>query len=171
VHIFEFVGTLDYTPFLCIPAALDFRNKICGGEESIRNYCWEIARVGGARVAEILGTSVMATESGSMSKCCFANVELPLKFGNQKVGKDSKEGERVFGIDEASMLAVWINKAAVKEYDTYLQLKFHAGKMWVRLSGQIYLELSDFEYVGTSVNELCARVDQGEFMKEIGGKE
>jgi hypothetical protein len=49
------------------------------------------------------------------------------------------------------------------EYDTYLQIAFHAGCMWVRLSGMIYLEVRDFEWVGERLKALCARVERGEF--------
>jgi hypothetical protein len=37
--------------------------------------------------------------------------------------------------------------------------------MWVRLSGQIYLEVRDFEWVGERLKELCGRVKKGEFRK------
>jgi selenocysteine lyase/cysteine desulfurase len=71
VHLFEFVTTIDYTPYICIHSALDFRKRICGGEEEIRKYCWEMARVGGKRVAEVLGTEVLdnKTEFDTMLFC------------------------------------------------------------------------------------------------------
>jgi len=159
VFLFEFVATIDYTPYACVPAALEFRRTICGGEAAIRNYCYEIARVGGKRVAEILGTEVMNTETGNMSQCCFANVAFPFKF--QKEGEVRQGG--AFDASEASRMAYWINSTAVGEYDTYLQIAFHAGKLWVRLSGQIYLELKDFEWAGHTLKELCDRVNRGEW--------
>jgi selenocysteine lyase/cysteine desulfurase len=161
VFLFEFVATIDYTPYVCVPAALEFRRKICGGEAAIRDYCYEIARVGGERVAEILETEVMSTETGTMSQCCFANVAFPFKF--KKGGELHQEG--AFDVSDASRLAYWINSTAVREYDTYLQIAYHARKMWVRLSGQIYLELKDFEWVGHTLKELCERVEHGEWKR------
>ncbi|KAE9365147.1 PLP-dependent transferase, partial [Stipitochalara longipes BDJ] len=160
VHLFEFVATIDYSPYACIPAALEFRKRICGGEQAIRNYCYEIARIGGQRAADILGTEVMFTESRTMNQCCFANVELPLKFENTRQGDKTRDG--TFDISEAGKIGSWINDRGVKDYDTYLQIAFHAGKMWVRLSGQIYLEVADFEWVGAKLNMLCERVQRGE---------
>jgi len=158
VHLFEFVATIDYTPYVCVPASLEFRKVICGGEVAIRRYCWEIARVGGNRVAEILGTDVMNNKTMSLSKCCFANVRLPLAF---KLAGEV-QGQRQFDLDDAPKLQLWLNIRAVKEFDTYLQIAFHSGAMWVRLSGQIYLELKDFEWVGFKLKELCNRLEQGE---------
>jgi hypothetical protein len=163
VFLFEFVATSDYTPYLCVPAALEFRKKICGGEEAIRRYCYELARLGGAKAAEILGTDVMGAgfEGSGMNECCFANVRLPLNFqthdGNTGEGKG-----KVFKAEEAGKIGKWINVTAAKEFDTYLQIAFHADAMWVRLSAQIYLEVADFEWVGYRLEELCGRVQKGE---------
>jgi hercynylcysteine S-oxide lyase len=163
VHLFEFVATIDYSPYACIPAALEFRKRICGGEEAIRRYCFEIARVGGQRAAEILGTEVMSTKSRTMNQCCFANVALPLKFRKEGLGEEKETG--VFDISEAGKIGSWINDRGVREFDTYLQIAFHAERMWVRLSGMIYLEVRDFEWVGERLKELCERVQRGEFRK------
>jgi hypothetical protein len=183
VYLFEFVATIDYTPYFCIPAALEFRTKVCGGEEQIQKYCFEIARKGGDIVGGILGTSVMGGQDGEsrMRECAFVNVELPLKFqrihlenkreGIEEVKSLSSDasGDRftrtIFDAADADKISKWINMTAVKEFDTYLQMAFHAGFLWVRLSGQIYLELGDFEWVGVVLKGLCERVENG----EVGG--
>lgn len=156
MHLFEFVATIDYTPYVCVPAAIEFRKQQCGGEARIRQYCWDIALAGGKRVAEILGTSTMDNKTRTISQCCFSNVELPLKF---KDGSQRQQGE--FGSDGVPKIQKWLNATAVKEFDTYLQIAFHAGIMWVRLSGQIYLELDDFEWVGFRLKDLCSRLTSG----------
>jgi hercynylcysteine S-oxide lyase len=163
VHLFEFVATIDYTPYACIPTALEFRKRVCGGEERIRKCCYNLARVGGQRAADILGTEVMATKSETMNQCCFANVALPIKFVGEKVRGEEEMEKKVFDISDAGKIGSWINDRGVVEFDTYLQIAFHAGRMWVRLSGMIYLEVRDFEWVGERLNELCARVEKGEF--------
>jgi hypothetical protein len=159
VHLFEFVATFDYTPYLCVPAALEFRRKICGGEDAIRSYCFNIARQGGHRAAEILGTETMGSgfRGSRMGECCFANVKLPLNFQ-----KNVKEDGKILKVEDAAKIGKWINVTALKEFDTYLQMAFHAGNMWVRLSGQIYLEVRDFEWVGERLKELCGRIERGE---------
>ncbi|TVY82429.1 Hercynylcysteine sulfoxide lyase, partial [Lachnellula suecica] len=158
VHLFEFVATIDYTPYACVPAAISFRKQFCGGEDEIRKYCWEIARDGGKRVAEILETSTMGNETETLTKCCFSNIQLPLVF--KRDGNQRQPGE--FSVDDAPKIQKWLNATAVKEFDTYLQIAFHAGIVWVRLSGQIYLELKDFEWVGYRLKDLCGRLSSGE---------
>jgi hypothetical protein len=171
VHLFEFVATIDYSPYLCVPAALQFRDKLCGGEEAVRRYCFDIVRKGGARLAEILGTDVMGVEvcgSSRMTECCFANVSLPLRFHesqDQEGGAETErrsQTERSIPLHEASKIQKWLNATAVRECDTYLQIAMHAHRLWVRLSGQIYLEVADFERVAYQLKELCARVERGE---------
>jgi hypothetical protein len=139
---------MDYTPYLCIPAALEFRTQVCGGEAKIREYCYEI-----------LGTSVMTTQSGTMRQCAFANVELPLLF-KRKEEMDGSKGE--LDVDEAVRIGAWIKKTAAMEMDAYLQTAFHAGKLWVRVSGQIYLEVDDFQWVAPRLMQLCERAMRGE---------
>lgn len=153
--LFEFVATIDYTPYPCVPAAIKFREDL-GGEEIIRNYCWEVARIGGNRVAEILGTDVMDNRTSTLSKCCFANVRLPLDFKLE--GKAQPQG--YFSIDDAGKIQKWLNITAVNEFDTYLQIGFHSGRMWVRLSGQIYLAFKDFEWIGFRLKDLCDRLNK-----------
>lgn len=164
--LFEFVATIDYTPYACIPAALDFRTKICGGEDAIRKYSFDLASAGGAAVAKILGTEVMDTSTGTMRGCCFANLRMPLTFLRGEISDVKVQvveaGQKVFRADEGPEIGRWINSTAVKEFDTFLQVAFLGGAVWVRLSGQIYLELEDFMWVGERLKELCGRLNKGE---------
>lgn len=102
----------------------------------------------------------MTSEGGEMTRCYFANVELPLIFKNAE-GGDETTGKQQFKVEEAGTIARWLNMTAVKEHDTYLQIGFHAEKLWVRLSGQIYLDMKDFEWIGPKLKKLCERVESG----------
>lgn len=160
-HLFEFVATIDYTPYLCVQAALDFRQDICGGEAAIGKYCYGLAQAGGQRVAEILETEVMGNGGKPFNECCFANVKLPFTFKNRD--ELSSAELTTNETEDIRALKKWLNLTAVKEFDTYLQIDFHAGFMWVRLSAQIYLELANFEWIGWNLKELCKRAQEGEF--------
>jgi hypothetical protein len=162
VHLFEFVATIDYTPYLCVPDAIQFRQEICGGETAIRNYCYDLAKNGGKIVADILGTEVMNIDSSNMTQCCFANVKLPFTFRDQN-SIPKKPAKELIDLADIGILQKWLNVTAVKENDTYLQIGFHSGFVWVRLSGQIYLGLKDFEWVGSKLKDLCERAKEGEF--------
>lgn len=157
VLLFEFVATLDVCPYLCIEEALEFRRRVCGGEEKIMKYCEEISSEAGRLTADILGTDVMETETKTLTKCAFSNVRLPLEIGN---------GHGQILEKDMYMVAVWMTAMLVKEYDTYSPVYFHARRFWTRFSGQIYLELSDFEKGARALKTLCERVKNGEYLRK-----
>jgi len=146
------VATIDHTPYTLVPDAVKFREEL-GGEEAIRKYCWDVARRGGQRVAEILGTQVMDNKTRTLSQCCFANVRLPLNF--KLDGDEEVEG---LSTKNAGEIKSWLNSTALDEFDTYLPTALHGESMWVRLSAQIYLGLEEFEWVGNRLKELCDRL-------------
>jgi hypothetical protein len=166
VHLFEFVATIDYTPYLCVPAAIKFRQLVCGGEEAIQKYCYDLARVGGKHVAEILGTEVMESKSGNFTRCCFANVKLPFTFatpGENQAGERGVGGGSDLSRRDIEKVLQWVRLTAVKEFDTYLQIGFHAGFMWVRLSAQVYLGLEDFQWLAPKLKDICSRARKGHY--------
>lgn len=61
----------------------------------------------------------------------FSNVRLPVKL----------EGR----VDSPFKLVQHITETLVAEYNTFLSVYCHAGAVYVRLLGQIYLEMGDFE--------------------------
>jgi hypothetical protein len=67
---------------------------------------------------------------------------------------------------DASKIAKWMTEKSVKEYATMIPVKFYVGQIWCRISGQIYLELEDFEWAGYRLKEMCERVSKGEFLVE-----
>ena len=176
VELFAFVATTDTTPYLCVPEALKFREITCGGEANIRQYCQHISQVGGSRIAQILGTEVMDNKTHTLTKCCFANVRLPLIIsrhnssdghgsnaieGQARIGPVSKKQGEVT-VEEAPVIVKWIMERAQKEFNTHIPAKVHAGAIWVRLSGQIYLAEEDFEWAARVLKGLCERVSKGE---------
>lgn len=78
VNNFEFVGTLDNSPYLCVKDALEWRKTVLGGEERIRKYVRDLANMGGEEVARALGTWVMRNEENTLGDCGMVNVAMPL---------------------------------------------------------------------------------------------
>lgn len=184
------MATIDPTPYLCIPEALRFRQLVCGGEESIRQYCQDIAQIGGHRVAQILGTEVMQNSTYTLTNCSFVNVRLPLVFSgyhhhhqhdeldsssaaksaataaaaaessSSSQGKNSKMmmDKKIFNPEDAPTMVRWIIGRALLDFDIPIMMKFHAGAIWIRLSGQIYVELRDFERAAEVLKGLCERL-------------
>ena len=157
VLLFQFVATLDTSPYFCIEEALKFREEVCGGEENILHYCRKISDDAGKRVANILGTEIMENADSSLNRCAFSNIRLPLNIGlgNEEVPEK-----------DAFKAVNWMAEHLVKEYDTFTALYFHGMSFWTRISGQIYLELEDFDKGAYALKDLCERVRRGEYRGE-----
>ena len=133
---FGFVGTMDFSSFLSVPAAADFRASL-GGDEAIFQYIHDLSAHGGARAAAILGTEVLrGTEPEGAP---MVNVRLPLPHPG----------------DPDVRLA--LERALWRDYQTFIPLCAHAGAWWARLSAQVYLDGDDFDTAGHALREVCAR--------------
>ncbi|KAI0875894.1 pyridoxal phosphate-dependent transferase [Hypoxylon argillaceum] len=145
VNNFEFVGTVDMSPYACVGAAIEWRERVLGGEARIREYIHTLARKGGEAAARILGTEVLDNASRSMSRCALINVALPIDVG---VAPPSTQH--------------WMMRTMVEEYKTFVALIVHEGRLWARLSAQVYLDVEDFEWAGHMLLELCKRAESRE---------
>jgi hypothetical protein len=101
----------------------------------------------------------MTNQTRTLNQCCFANIRLPLVFENEGKADDTS---RRFAVRDLLKIRIWLNEKGVREFDTYLQVNFCAGWLWVRLSAQIYLDLTDFEWIGGVLKGLCTRLNSGE---------
>jgi selenocysteine lyase/cysteine desulfurase len=157
---FEFVGTIDNAPYLCVPAALAWREQI-GGEDVILKYCQTLTREGGKVVAKTLGTEVLENSTDTLGgECCLANVRLPIDVAK------AKEHAAKAGIDEVDIggaVRDWVSKTLIDDYGTFIQSLFYAGAWWARLSGQVYLEMADMEWAAETLKKICERVETGEW--------
>ena len=159
-RLFQLGATVDLTTYLAIPAAIRFREEVCGGEAAIMEYCARLAREGGDLVAATLGTDVLDNKSGSLRRgTAFVNVRLPIP-----VVADTGDGNGQ-GVSRKDVETVmnWFRETAVREFGTYLQIQFFQGTIYIRLSGQVYLEVADFEWAAEKIGELCERVKKGEW--------
>jgi selenocysteine lyase/cysteine desulfurase len=160
VRQFEFTGTQDSSPCLCVNTAFQWRSKLSWkdlrGEAAIMAYYQHLARAAGPIVAEILGgTDVLENAEGTLGNCAFANVQLPLDFAGDAGGE--------YGT--AVAMAQWMSNVLVEEYNTFLAIFVHGGRWWVRLSAQVYLTEEDFRWGGNVLKEVCGRAKTGEWRK------
>src|SRR5256885_6573789 len=111
-----------------------------------------------------------------MTKCCMVNVRLPLVAAHDSYTQDDADQlpkaytiKPGYGVDATE----WMLDTLMSEYDTFLAIFVFQGKWWVRMCGQVYLELSDFEWAGRVLKELCERIGKGEYLgatKKFGAK-
>ncbi|RBQ99643.1 hypothetical protein VDGD_20068 [Verticillium dahliae] len=151
-RLFNKVSTTDNTPYCCVPLALKFRARVCGGEANIRKYCEDLANRGSEGMAQLLDTTCLGDPSSSFRRCCFVNVRLPLTLIDLAIDAD-----------DGSKVAKWMQERTPAEYETYLPINFYAGEFWCRVSGQIYLTMDDFEWAAKTLQQLCERAIAGEW--------
>lgn len=137
-ELYQWTGTADFTPYLSINAALDFRERI-GGEERIQSYCHDLACKGGARMAEILGTELL--DKDHLLTACMVNVRLPFTK------------EEAAGLPPAIVHDMM--QRLLKDWHCAASVYGHGGYLWVRGSAQIWLEVSDFEYTAMALKSIC----------------
>ncbi|KAI7554450.1 PLP-dependent transferase [Hortaea werneckii] len=157
VKNFEFVGTVDNSPVLCLPAALEWRKQLSWqgrqGEDAIYAYNEHLANEAGRSMAYVLGTEVMDNVEATLTKCFFNMVRLPLEF----------EVHAQNDVSKANWIADRLMKALVKEYDTFLPIIFYGNAWWVRLSAQVYLDKNDFLWGAEVLKEICRRGAGGDW--------
>ncbi|OAL72432.1 hypothetical protein A7D00_3432 [Trichophyton violaceum] len=162
---FEFIGTNDDLPYLCVPDAMKYRQEVCGGEEKIMQYCQTLAFEAGNRVARIWGADVLSEFCSSgghldvtkekrseFRKCAFANVRLPITLvddQNVPQGRIAKAEWPVVRMADAVPTCRAMEQRLVLKHSTMSPCYVHAGSIWTRLSAQVYLEVSDFEWLAS----------------------
>ncbi|CAI7657154.1 unnamed protein product [Penicillium glandicola] len=170
-ELFQFVATSDDSAYICVPAALKFRAEVCGGEDAIISYIHRIANEGADAIAAALGTDVLQEpdlkpgQESRMRQCALATIRLPIAVA--PVGKEDGPFEHtplaVLSEEEASKAFSWMQTKLIDEYHTFLPVFRHGPWLWTRVSGQTYLETSDFESISGVLRELCERVAKKEF--------
>ncbi|RBA10028.1 Hercynylcysteine sulfoxide lyase [Fusarium proliferatum] len=156
---FEFVGTLDNSPYLCVKDAIKWREEVLGGEDAILEYIWDLNKKGSELVAKKLGTTYMENSTGTLRNCGMANIALPVWTA------EGKEGEVVISAEETQTAFQWILNTLIGDYKTFVALFLHGGRFWIRTSAQVYLEIGDYEWLGGVLKEVCERVGKKEYLK------
>ncbi|HEY1935740.1 MAG TPA: aminotransferase class V-fold PLP-dependent enzyme [Acetobacteraceae bacterium] len=124
---FDWTGTRDCTPYLCVDVAIDFHRRLGGAALRARNVA--LAADAAGLVARRLNTEVgtNGVSAGSMGL-----VRLPLT------------GE----VTQAQSQRI---RTALMEHGTDAPTHIVDGALWLRLSAHAYNELADFEHLAEIV--------------------
>ncbi|KAI0250289.1 PLP-dependent transferase [Lactifluus subvellereus] len=121
-------------------AALDFRQWL-GGEQKINDYCHSLALSGGRLLSRLLGTPLL-DPTGEFT-LNMVNVRLPLvpstpdnAITHETLMRNLLEGWRVSAMPFR-----------------------HNGGWWVRVSAQVWNEISDFEYLAKALKDSCEKLE------------
>jgi isopenicillin-N epimerase len=127
---FDWVGTKDPSPFLASIEAMAFINEL--GFEKITSYNHDLAWEAAKLLSQRWGTTLGMNESfvGTMSTFC-----LPEKLGSTK--------------EQAFLL----RRSIFTQDKIEIQLHSWKGKLWVRVSAQIYNDMSDIDRLGKAIEK------------------
>lgn len=126
---FAWTGTRDYTPFLCVPAALEFMRWL--GPAAYRRWLKESAWQGACMLCDRWGVHPVAPEV-----CLAAMVAVPLPGAAMANDESARAwSERLW---DRHRIAVPVGHAE--------------GRLWVRISAQVYNDPSDFEALADAVS-------------------
>ncbi|KJZ74986.1 hypothetical protein HIM_05472 [Hirsutella minnesotensis 3608] len=165
VENFQFVGSIDNSAYASVADSLQWRAEALGGELRIMEYLWQLAKEGGSRAAEILGTRVLENAKGTLTNCAMVNVWLPVRSADVNQVMSGPDGI-VLPKDESLEAIQWASKVLVDEYKTFIALGIHGDRWLMRLSAQVYLEAEDFEWAAYKMKEVVERVAKREYSQQ-----
>ncbi|KAJ6440562.1 aminotransferase family protein (LolT) [Purpureocillium lavendulum] len=161
VNNFEFVGTKDNGPYLCVKDGIAWRRDVLGGEDKILAYLWDLNKKGIKYVADVLGTEILENSKGTMTNCSMANVALPVWIGEK--GEGAKATDAVVAAEDEGKAFQWMARTMVDDYKTFMSLFVLKNRYWIRISASVYLDMADYEVAGKVLKELSARVANKEY--------
>jgi isopenicillin-N epimerase len=125
---FDLVGTRDPSAHLAAPAAIAMLREL--GFDAVRRYNHDLAWSAAKMLAAHWGTPFTTPES---MIAVMATVPLPERFGSTR--------DDAFRLRDALL------------FEDRIEIQLHAarGRLWVRISAQVYNELSDYERLAEAV--------------------
>lgn len=131
---FDWTGTRDPTPYLCAPAGIDFMTEFLG-IEAMREYNHALAWNGAQRLCSRWGLPWVTPES---MIGCMATVPLPARLGRSA--------------SDAARLKDWLF------FERRIEVPIIAldGRLWARVSAQVYNDEEDIGRLAAAVDEYIA---------------
>lgn len=125
---FDWVGTRDPTPWLAAPNGIHFLESL--GLEAVRQYNHELAWQTARYLTERWKTPLVIGES---SVGCMVSAMTPESCGSVKAD------------------AVRLRDRLLFDHNIEVQAHARAGRVWVRVSAQVYNDMADIEKLGAAI--------------------
>ncbi len=127
---------------LTLEKAIEWRSEICGGEERIQSYCKQLSKQASQLLARDLQTEVMLSDQPDLMAPCLFNIRLPT----------------LSGVEQEQNLYGNLGTIMLNRFSSYIVSFRFAQEWWIRLSVQIYNDLSDYEHISKSLRLLIEEV-------------
>ena len=149
IDTFFFIGTEEKANIPTIKEAYRFRNEVCGGEMTIRQYCRELCyKVGEVITQEIWPDTFYLDNEEKTAITAMINIAVP--FGGFLLSK--LESNEVFDCLRE------IEDKVLLGYNTFTPLLVNNNTVYVRFSCQIYNEVDDFVFAARVLQKTAEKV-------------
>lgn len=143
---FHFIGTVNFASIASIKDAIEFREKTCGGEDAIAQYCQDLSfKSAKLAIAKWPFAQLLTNRHNSVIPPSMVNLIIPFKdlVSHYQLATllDFNNKEALDKAHDA------IDIMLMDDYKSRAPFLFHNGEVWMRFSCQIYNELSDYDYV------------------------
>lgn len=165
---FMFVGTADYTSYISTETAIDFRKSVCGGEEAIQQYIFKLAKQAAELFSTDLETEIITSGLENEEEdiqTAMVNVYLPTPSGPLDVSSPFSGVTSKTPTLDLEFVGDELESSILRKYNVYFPINVYNGKLYTRLSAQVYVDLDDFKYGLKSFKQAFA-----DFEKKFGTK-
>eukprot|EP01105_Mastigella_eilhardi_P000338 TRINITY_DN10447_c0_g1_i1.p1 TRINITY_DN10447_c0_g1~~TRINITY_DN10447_c0_g1_i1.p1 ORF type:complete len:437 (-),score=99.42 TRINITY_DN10447_c0_g1_i1:69-1379(-) len=145
-------GTSDYSHYLALGQALEFVDSL-GGVAAVREHNNKLAVEGAALLASEWGTDVLCgREKNGACSGAMMNVRLPLPV--QRGYKAFKDAELLEQWPKGTTYAELLERWLLREWHTYVPVFLLNNELYIRISAQVFNELSDFQRLADAITPL-----------------
>jgi hypothetical protein len=158
--MFGWQGTTDYTNYLSLVDAVNYRASLPGGDAGVMSYMHQLAVDGGQVLVESWETEMLPADITA----ALVNVRLPCEPARAKSTMDLLEqqttndrrprGSADVSIASSCVCPVDLTQQLYERYHTFVPAYTLAGGAWIRISAQIYNDMSDFEVLRDGVQNI-----------------
>jgi isopenicillin-N epimerase len=156
---FGWQGTTDYTNYLSLVDAVAFRASLPGGDAGVIEYIHNLAVQGGQMLVDNWGTEMLPADMTA----ALVNVRLPCEpptgGAERQGGQLEPQGTRNRQADDAQLgkgctCPDNLIQQLYQQHHTFVPMYSLAGGSWIRISAQIYHDISDFQILRDGVQAL-----------------
>lgn len=159
---FWFVQTTDYTGNIASEDAIEFREKICGGEENIKKYTYSLAQEAAYLWSKELGTEIIISgEEGTNNDIHTAMVNIYLPTPKGPLIKDAEGNTKI----DVEFAAPTLQHNLLFNQNVYYTIFVINDQIYARLCAQVYLDIEDFKK-GLE----ATKIELEKFNQKYGGK-
>lgn len=141
---FIWFGTADYTPFIVISTALEFYQKI-GGEKSVMAHNNKLVEDASSYLIEKWKTNKVFTDTKNshLHQAALCTIRVP-------------DGIPVWGgiASTPAEKAVYLQECLYNKHCIEIPCMVLANKVWIRISGQIYNHIHEYEKLADAVLQI-----------------